>query len=206
MNNSAKQEVILRDSYFAIDENCRTIDSAINSKTLKALQREKPELAVTAENVFKKKNSDQTRALEAYAKWLADSMIRFPASLTWQPDSNVPGMPAIDIPAHSGFDVKINIGAAYNDNLKPYWEFCVQLLDCERSAFFRIVNEFRVYLLFPNLYDSMRADEELAEELGSFRVEEAANIMRLGEESHVWEYMDEIHGLHTMQVIVFILK
>ena len=114
-------------------------------------------------------------------------------------------MPAIDIPPHSAFDIKVEIDAKYERTLKPYWRQRLHN-DRKENAFLATVSLFRTLLLFPCLRGLIDDDPELGTELGDFNAVNAKVITAAGTTSKLWKYMSVIHNSNVMKLVRHIIS
>ncbi|KAK5108006.1 hypothetical protein LTR85_005691 [Meristemomyces frigidus] len=216
---SHKKLIVVR-SYIGKDKSAKLIDKYMAGSTLrerqKAVHHAKPDS--DGENNSPDEDNNKAKepirlvaatavaqdeataaAIDVSVKWLRPHMIQINPDFTWKPLADREGMPAIEQPPHSGFDVTVTIEDKYQDTLGRYWTD--RLAKTSELEFFGLIHEFRTLILWPCLYDLMQEDQQLRNELGNFDKTIAATITRAGVTSRVWRYMPLIHASEAMATV-----
>ena len=195
--SQAQQRAVRKSSFIDMWPTCLEVDKFVDDRTLASAQAATESTATQPDH----------QAVRRFKEWIRPRMIQFDADLMWQPDPSRPAMSAVEMPPHSGFDVRVDTDPNYKAALTEQWQADVDQINREdggvrwRGMFFKVVDKFRVLMLFPCLEELMRTDTNLRHELGDMTVKECRYLLREADSTALWQSMRHIHRLANMTLL-----
>lgn len=117
---TAQQRAVIEPiSWKHVYQAAKVMDKFIEKKTItstSAQQEEAGTLSINASML----NPEFKAAADQFAKWIKPQMIQYSADLLWCPSGTGPALPAVNIPPHSTFDIRLQVDPRFESDVTAY--------------------------------------------------------------------------------------